>query len=78
MALDDATRARIQAAIAAGRVPTRTGSGRLYLRLGGRGAIPLTIAGDLLTPAGTFYYAESGSTVGGGRCDTCRRTAQLV
>ena len=60
MALDDATRARIQAAIAAGRVPTRTGSGRLYLRLGGRGAIPLTIAGDLLTPAGTFYYAESG------------------
>ena len=60
MVLDDATRARILAAIAAGRVPKRTGSGRLYLRLGGRGAVPLTIAGDLLTPAGTFYYAESG------------------
>ena len=61
MALDDATRARILAAIAAGRTPTRTASGRLYLRLGGRGAIPLTIAGDHLTPAGTFYYAETGN-----------------
>ena len=60
MTLDDALRARILAAIAARRVPARTASGRLYLRLGNRGGVALTVAGDLLTPAGTFYYAESG------------------
>ena len=61
MALTDAERARIQAAIAAGRLPRHTPSGRLYLRLGPRSSVALTVGGDILTEAGTCYYAESGN-----------------
>ena len=60
MPLTDVIRADINAAIAAGRVPARTASGRLYLNTGHRRSVALTVAGDALTEAGEFYFQQSG------------------
>ena len=56
MPLTDVIRADINAAIAAGRLPARTASGKLYLTTGHRRSVALTVAGDTLTEAGEFYF----------------------